>query len=187
MITKVIKDEVVVTELKSQEKADINGEVLIASITPDLEINEDQAEELAQNIKNNDLTISYTIDEDPEVELSIEEVVEETPIEEVTPPVLAQNPTPAPSVEPVAAAPVAEVQPAIEEPVEEIEEIAEEPVIEGKRVIGGADLASLQSSTNTSVLLRDIRNIVTNHAHGNSSGIQISLANIASNLSPVTQ
>lgn|GEM_PF-5075373 len=66
VITKLIKDEVVVTQLKSQQKAAINGEVHIANITPDQDISEDQAKLLAQNIKNNDLTISYKIEEDTE-------------------------------------------------------------------------------------------------------------------------
>ncbi len=186
VITKVIKDEVIVTELKSQQKADINGEVLIATITPDLEINEAQADQLKETIKNNELTISYTIEPDPTLDAKPVNEIQEDPKEEAAPapvekpaPVVAKLPE---KVAKIIAEPIV-VEPApIPEP-----ETQEEPLIQGKRVIGGADLASLQNATNSSVLLRDIRNIVTNHSHGNASGLQTSLSNVAAGLSPVTQ
>ena len=66
MITRTIKDERVVTELKTQQTASINGQVTIADIVaadPQIALNQEQAEELVATLKD-DLTITYKIDEE---------------------------------------------------------------------------------------------------------------------------
>jgi len=66
IITRTIKDERVVTELKTQQTASINGQVTIADIVaadPQIALNQEQAEELVATLKD-DLTITYKIDED---------------------------------------------------------------------------------------------------------------------------
>lgn len=193
MIVKTIKDKKVVTELKTLQAAEINGEVSISDIVvadPQLALNDEQAEELTATLKE-DLTITYKIDtpapdkkkddaeapvikkENPAPAKAEEEVqvaVVDTGISDVSVPVKANKP--------VEQAPSQRVL----QDEQKIEENPTEVVVQGKRVIDGANLQALQSATNTNVLMRDIRNIVTSHAHSNAGAVSISLNNLANSL-----
>lgn len=167
IITKIIKDKTVVTELKSQQKAAINGEVHVAMITPDVEITEKQAEALVENIKNNDLTIAYKIEDQSEKSQEAKKTEE---------PVVAAQAIPVAGNEVVwDTAKSPEPQP------------LEELVGQGKRVIWWTELTALQNATHGSVLMRDVRNIVASHAYGYQPWITTSLTNLAGSLRPVTQ
>ena len=176
VITKLIKDEKVVTSLKTKQKASINGEVHIAMITPDLDINEEQAEQLVETIKNNDLTISYKTE--PTIPTKEEAAIEEEKEQDV---VKEEKVVPSDN------APVVDQEKPLEQEDKEEPVVPEIPLVEGKRVIGWADLAALQNATHGSVLMRDISNLVTSHAYGYQPGVQTSLINMSSSLRPVSQ
>ncbi len=187
VITKIIKDETVITELKSQQKAAINWEVHIAMITPDIEINEKQAEAIVENIKNNDLTISYKIEDSSnnEVETSKQELKKEDkakveePLKNQAVPKVNDNS----DNKPVAKVVEQEKEGLVEDPAPVLEDL----VADRKRVIDWSQLAMLQQATHGSVLMRDIRNIVASHVYWYEPGVQTSLTNLASSLHPVTQ
>jgi len=131
IITKLIQDQKVVTPLKTKQKASINGDVHIAAITPDVDITEQQAEQIVETLKNNDLTISYKTE--PSQSETEPTLLEENQEEIV--PVVAAEPA---KEEPIAQPKQAELPPlAQEEPQEEKKkDLPEEPLVEGKRVIG---------------------------------------------------
>ncbi len=189
IITKVIKDQKIVKELKTQQKAAINGEVEIADITPEVEINKEQAELIAANIKNNDLTISYKLEKEENEknekeqwvnlpELNDKDIaVNEEEVEEIvakTVPVKTTTPVPE-QIEDTSA-------------IENVNENIQDEVVaeEGKRVIWGNELIALQNATHTSVLMRDIRNVVASHAYGYQPWVQTSLVNLSASLRPVS-
>lgn len=209
-ITKVIKDERVVTELWSQQLASINGDVTVADIAPaqiaapevkpEQPLNKEQAEILAAKLKN-DLTISYKIDSSDSKESG--DTVDVTPVapKEVAIKDTQTEPVAQPVKQPVQ--PASDIAPTQEEvPTQEADSEVEAKVVESeddtldlpeeaktetKRVIWGSELAALQNATNTASLMRDMRNIVTHHAQGNTSSLNISLANLAASLSPASQ
>lgn len=160
LITKVIQNEEVVTELKTKQTAAINGEVTVVDMIvadPQLALNDEQAQELAASLKE-DLTISYKI-EDTTDTVSTDTWVWSPQAAVVDMPTPDEQ-TPDP-VEP-------EIEP------------------DGKRVIWWADLQSLQAATNASLLMRDIRNITVFYAHGNPSAASVWLNNLANSLWPAS-
>jgi hypothetical protein len=88
IITKVIKDEKVVTQLKSKQTASINEEVEVLDMSQEQILDEEEALVLAELIKNQDLVISYTLDSE---EKNDDEQVVDTQTTDVAPAPLAKT------------------------------------------------------------------------------------------------
>lgn len=213
IITKVIKNKRVVTQLKSQQIASINGEVTvletvvgeseIVALLPD-DIDWEEAKEIADSIKNEDIKISYKlsgdgIDENEDENVENKQLQEKTVLEKNT-----QNTTQ--KVQPLAqedtnkdtwSSPVSLKKEAqntlinLNSDVVDLESWAivqqKELLEDNKRVIWWDDLQSLVLATNTSLLMWHIRWLVENRAHGEYSAAQRSLSWLSWLLSPLSE
>lgn len=185
MITKVIKDERVITELKSQQIASINWEVKVLETVVEekavvdvlvKDIDGEEAQILAEKIKNNDLKISYKIWEDSST-LDFSETVDED--NSVSPKNNSKSIVEADLME-------KNVSDDIDSP--SLDNRAETDLKqENKRVISWDDLTSLILATNTSLIMWHIRWIVQNRAHWEYSAAQRSLLWLSWLFSPLSQ
>lgn len=210
MITRVIKDESVVTELKPQQTASINGEVTIADIVaadPQITLNEDQAQELVATLKD-DLTISYAIDDEPTNTVAVVDPIQDTQKSTILAPAPTEKVSdPAPEADADkdvvvldSGDDIVRVQDPVDQLPDQIQELVQdEPQSQpatpkqtppkkepSKRVIWDTDLRTLQWATNAWVLMRSIRTVVSNYAQGNTAAASNGLVGIANTLGPVS-